>query len=451
MAHTLKIIKVTPADVESDVVDIGTYLNEYVPSSLSIDAVMSDPEATITETAIYYCDKATIALIETEVNDIEEAFAMARNHHNTGGGDRYYVKFQTSGGTNAYRSEIVDGRVRFDSKTLDYEWITKMVTVRVVWTRRAYWEENSETELSLSNGNGSGTGGVSVDNADDGNQDNYVGLTGSAITGALPTPLRITMKNETGGGIDVKNIHIGLNTFNASSFTHVIEGEDATGLSSSPANASASDGNYGRRSLGSSYTAIYWSITGAQLEYANGRYFRVLASLFNQTPVGDTWIRLKVLYSSTLLWVGEAVHIGSVVRPRLIDLGIVQLPPTLGGSWDMAALRFQLEAKCSVSGDLDLDFLQLTPTDSYQHLKQAGSYSVDNNAFVVDDGVYNRVYGENTSGDKYPLWVGHGDHLYAHPGKNSRLIFLWDRSNSAMTLSDALTARVYYRPRVLTI
>ena len=451
MAHTIKIIKVTPAAVESDVVDIGSYLNEYIPSSLTLEAVMSDPEATITETATYYCEKATIALIETEVNDIEYAFAMARYHYNSGAGDRYYVKFQTDGGSKVWRSEIVDGRVKFDKKALDWEWTTKMVTVRVIWTRRAFWEENSESEIELSNINQAvaATGGVQVDNHDDAAEDNYVDIAAAQVVGVLPTPARLQMKNDTGGALGYRDFYIGHSVYEPSNFTHVIEGEDFTGLTPT-VDANSSDGNYGTDPISSAYSVYNIDITGTQLDYAAGRYFRVLARLW-RVQYEDTYVKMAIRYSSTLIWQGDAVNIRPGTEFRLVDLGIIQLPPALAGRTGFATLNLRMDAKCASGGNFDLDFIQLTPLDSYQHLQQTASYSLDNNAYVVDDGIYDDSYAIDTSGDLYPLYVPHGDHIYLHPDKAQRVIFLIQRSNGTMIIADTIDVRVYYRPRVITI
>lgn len=454
MAHTLKIIKVTPADVESDVADLGAYLNEYIPSSLSLEQVMSDPEATITETANYYCDKATIALIETEINDIEYAFAMSRYHYNSGAGDRYYVKFQTDGGSKIWRSEITDGRVKYDKKAMDAEWITKMVTVYVIWTRRAFWEENSETELELSNINQAvpATGGVQVDNHDDAAEDNYVDIAAAQVVGVLPSPARITMKNDTGGALGYRDFYIGHSVYEPSNFTHVIEGESFTGLSNQ-VDANSSAGNFGRDALGSSYSSYNIDITGAQLDYAAGRYFRVLGRLATGLQFADVYVKLYIRYSSTLIWEGDAVNVipNAAAGMDLMDLGIIQLPPALAGRTGFATLNLRMDAKCASGGNFDLDFIQLTPLDSYQHLQQTASYSLDNNAYVVDDGIYDDSYAIDTAGDLYPLYVPHGDHIYLHPDKAQRVIFLIQRSNGDVTIADTIDVRVYYRPRVITI
>ena len=450
MAHTLKIIKVTPADVESDIVDLGTILSGYVPKSLSLAKVLGNPNAALTETAYYICDKASIALIETEINDIEWAFAQARNHQKTGAGNRYYVKFQADGSGSIWRSEILDGKVTFNRNTLDYEWIAKQLTVGVIWTRRAWWEDNSEDELELSNVNQvtPATGGVQVDNHDDGTHANFVVIASTQVEGALPAPCRISMKNDTGGTQSYYNIYVGLSTYSATAFEHIIEGEAGTGFTSTPASGSASGGSVGRKAMSSSWGVLYWTLTGTQMEYAGGRYFRLLMRTDGDPPE-NTYIRTSIVG----LWESDTILLdyGITADYEMHDLGVVQIPPGLAGVTDISGLNLRVEVKNSAGGDIDIDYIQMTPLDSYLNLTSSVSALLTSNYIIVDDGVKNITYREDTSGDKMSRHVRFGDHIYLWPGVAQRLIFLSSEHTGASDIATTMNVSVHYRQRMLTI
>ena len=448
MAHTLKIIKVTPADVESDVVDLGTILSGYVPKSLSLAKVLGNPNAALTETAYYICDKASIALIETEINDIEWAFAQARNHQKTGAGNRYYVKFQADGSGSIWRSEILDGKVTFNRNTLDYEWIAKQLTVGVIWTRRAWWEDNSEDELELSNVNGSGNGGIQVDNHDDGTHENFLDIASDQVDGVLPAPCRISMKNDTGGTQSYYNIYVGLSTYSATAFEHIIEGEDGTGFTSTPASGSASGGSVGRKAMSSSWGVLYWTLTGTQMEYAGGRYFRLLMRTDGDPPE-NTYIRTSIVG----MWESDTILLdyGVTADYEIHDLGVVQIPPGLAGVTDISSLALRIEVKNASAGDIDIDFFQLTPLDSYLHLNSSIGTGLTSNHIIVDDGIKNIAYEEDTSGDKMSRYVRYGDHVSLWPGVAQRIIFLSSESDGASVIATTMNVSVHYRPRMLTI
>jgi hypothetical protein len=161
MAHTLQIV------YGSTTIDISTgdYAVSYTPR---------DPGGgeTVTENATVRVMASSLANMQSDIRSINTAFEAARRRRKTGIGDRVYIKFQESGDSDTYRSEVwarrpneLPGRVTILDPTM-YERIftAEVAMLRISWSRRGYWEDNSETELSISNGSGTGTGGQTVVN-----------------------------------------------------------------------------------------------------------------------------------------------------------------------------------------------------------------------------------------------------------------------------------------------
>jgi hypothetical protein len=161
MAHTLQIV------YGSTTIDLSTgdYAVSYTPR---------DPGGaeTVTENLTVRVMAANLADMQSDIRDISTAFEAAKRRRKTGTGDRVYIKFQESGDSDTYRSEIwsrrpndLPGRVTILGPTM-YERIftTEVAMLRISWSRRGYWEDDSETELALKNGSGSGTGGITVVN-----------------------------------------------------------------------------------------------------------------------------------------------------------------------------------------------------------------------------------------------------------------------------------------------
>lgn len=115
---------------------------------------------------------SNLAGLQAAVRNINKAFQAAQRRRQTGTSDRVYVHFQESGDSDTYRSEIwsdnldeVPGRVVVPSMWLTLRfWDNEKIKILITYSRRPFWEDASETELSLSNGSGSGTGGQTVRN-----------------------------------------------------------------------------------------------------------------------------------------------------------------------------------------------------------------------------------------------------------------------------------------------
>lgn len=160
MAHTLDIIHgSTTISLNSG----DNNLFDYTP--------VDSGNGTVTETATVVVSGSAVTDIQSTLESIKNAFRLASRRADRGHGDRVYIKFQPDGYSSAYRSELMRPSSDEDAGTLSYNrdvlgirWEAKSVEATLRWTRRNWWEANSESELSLANGGGSGAGGQTIYN-----------------------------------------------------------------------------------------------------------------------------------------------------------------------------------------------------------------------------------------------------------------------------------------------
>jgi hypothetical protein len=131
----------------------------------------------------------------------------------------------------------------------------------------------------------------------------------------------------------------------------------------------------------------------------------------------------------------------------VVNLGAFPLPP--GGydaSWGALKLRLTLRL-ANGTANTYLDFIQITPTDSYRALDMR-PIAVANNALIVDNGYDGLAYVE-TGGVRAPHVLPRGDPLMVWPGKLQRIYVL--ASYQDFYITDKWAARLWYRPRRVSI
>lgn len=399
----------------------------------------------------------TVANIRSAVNVVERLLNDARRRRETQQGARVWLEYRPVATDDYYRSELFDGRVVWSSEPGE-RMITQATSARVrvaVLVERAPWWEGAEAELQLSTSNASAaTGGRTIYNHDDAGtgHDNWVQIASTQVGGVLPAPVRVELTNTVGSAQSYRKLHMATNAYGTpASFTHILEAEDASGGGTPTADANCSGGEYLAISLGTGIDlSLAWTISAAQLGYALGRYFRVLARF--QDTTGNATVRMAVYDSAgtTLLYAGETFVFGAADAYGIVkDLGTVPLPPG-GYTSSYTAITLVME----ITGPLiaELDFLQLTPLDAYRYVELFGA-AVANNAAIVDDGLEGITY-VRTSSAAAGLASPRGEPLLVFPGKTQRLIFLHetvDSGNPASPIANTMTARVYYRPRRPTV
>ncbi len=130
------------------------------------------PAVAVTESAVIEISGANATAIQSALNALETLLSVnAPRRQRTEQGSQVFVIYQPSGGATTYRSEILSGALELQPDSQDYaRWFTNFkVNVTLAWTRRPFWEANTETQLALTNGNGTATTSpLNVFNCNDG-------------------------------------------------------------------------------------------------------------------------------------------------------------------------------------------------------------------------------------------------------------------------------------------
>jgi len=410
----------------------------------------------VTETTIVNLS-GTDAAIRTVTNGVERMFEAARRRALLGVGTRIFAEYRPVSSDPFYRSEILDGRISWadnpDLRRLEPVAGNPTVQVAVIWERRAWpdgtsWE-GQETELALSSkANASPvTGGVSIANSTDSTHGNWVQA--ASVVGSGPAPLRINLKNTSGSSQAYGNFWLATNAqSDPTTFTHILEGESRTaGYGTVTADGACSGGNYVSRAVAGT-TDILWPLPTTVTQSGEGRNFRLLARLRN-LPIAPIYATPMIKDGNGLTILGEGIEVMiPTAGYRIIDLGALPIPPGAGDATSLAALTFYLLLRCDTSATLELDYIQLTPTESLRHLLQRG-YSIPNNDAVEDDGINGLAYAIS-GGVKYPLHVQMGSPVMVWPNATQRIYILFDSDSGASPVAATSTIRAYYRPRRVT-
>lgn len=437
----MHVLNLTDGTTTISLTTSGVMLRSYTPTA-------GRDEQPVTESIDLMVYGASTTAMQSRINDIERMLAAARRRAKTNMGARVYLQFQPIGDSTLWRSEILSGVLALDETALTV-FGQAQVRAALVVTRVGYWE-GAEVELQLSTSTqAAATGGRTVRNHDDGDSgdDNWVQIAASQVGGVLPAPARVLLTNTTGSAQAYARLWMAVNAFSdPANFVHMIEAESrAAGIGTVTSDASCSNGSRldVTLSAGASGVINFW-INAAQLQRTRGRRFRLLARFAANTGTPTITPRLVDDTGNTPLWFGESVIVATQGQ-HIADLGTVALPV---GGWGSNYGGVALSLSCRGAMNAQLDFIQLTPLDSYRYVELFG-YAVANNAALVDDGIEDRTY-VLSGGVAYPYAAPRGSPLLLQPNTTQRIIFLHQTATAA-PISSAFSVRVYHRPRRLTL
>lgn len=433
----------------------------YFPRTAELDMSIADEierweNARVTE-ACEVVLAGTSAAIVAAVQAIEGILAKAQRRAYAVSGESAYVEYQSYSAASVYRSQLLDGRVVWSEepalRRLPDSGETA-VKIMIAWTRMGYWE-GPETELQLSNTSNSGaagTGGRTIYNQDTATTgtDNYVQIASSQIAGVAPAPVKVKLQNNTGVTESYRYIHLAVNALANPAMSHQIEGESAYVLSDGAiaADASSSGGQVWRVTGVSSVKRISFTLGATLMQQTLGRNFRLLGRF----PASGTGVYAKITLRSgsdtgALLAETEETLLSGAYNIK--DLGTLPLPP---GGYNPSSdeLWLVIELRAVSSQTVDLDFVQLFPTEAYRYITQRGETLASNDA--IWDNMIDRpwqTYAEAiATGYRRSLYSTVG-RLYVWPGKTQRILVLW--TGASVTITDSFSVRVWYRPRVATV
>lgn len=443
------------------------FLLDYEPSTPNItqqeaiSAIVDGGELTsatqrnVTESARALIVGANGAAVQTTVRTIERLLRQAEERQRLKGGPaKVYVNVQMDSDVNVWRSEILSGSVALMDRVWE-EWSNNQAEIVITWSRRFYWEEGESYVAIYNPETDSNVTELDIVNHNNGTDRNYAQIPAASIGGSLPAACRIELKNTTGGTLGYNNVYIGYARWvNGASWDHTVEGEDnEQGGGTDTSDAGSSGGNYHARTWTPSvdYSSIQYifSITGTQLGYANGGYFRLLAR-FTNNPNATTYVKTQVRSQGTnILFETPEVKLKA---QQLQDLGVIQLPPSLSQlpSYALGTLALYMFARDTAAGSMSIDYIQLTPLDGWRHLNVIGTNFADD-TIVIDDGMADIAYTQEPSVGAQGNIVALGQPILLWPGVAQRLYFLFDEDNGNSVIDRDQSVRVAYRQRRLTI
>jgi hypothetical protein len=411
---------------------------------------------------------ATAAAVDTSVEAISEVLSDILALRGTGG-SKIYLRFQPQGSSSTWRAEVLSVRmVQSEDRALEnyerafYSGTSNFLRrLTLIIERVPYWESINETELSLSNGHGSGTGGVTVHNTNDGSNDNYVQISGSAIGGSERTPLRVRFKNTQASADKINNVWIcrnGRYTPNTTLLTYEAENYDrkwAGATASADTKWSNGSSLHASGSLGGpGVLVIEWDMAASDLQKYRGRWFHVL---INTDRVLSYRCKMRVMLEqiSTL---SETPYY-DVTYDGIHDLGAVKIPPFDFGNVTTYPLSLAFEAYDPDGGNVDfyLDCVHLYPSEPADGflIGDPIGYQMPQNWGVMFNGIERRTYTESPASGVTSHYAKGGRYIEAEPGEDCRLIFTWDKmtATGVQICERSWTAQVqaWYRQRRLHI
>jgi hypothetical protein len=423
-------------------------LNHYVPETPKrVGPGVLDFE-NVTESIEVTFSASTTAAALSALNYVERLLVAARLRQLSGLGNRVYLKYQPINDTTMWRSEVMEGSLRLGERAMTT--FGQAVIEATITITRAPWWEGDETSVPLSNGNGSdNTSGLTIYNHDDADtgHDNWVQIAANEIEGVLPTPVKVTLTNNTGASQDYRHIYMATNAFSdPANLSCIIEGESSVSGGTVASLAGTSGGQYLHSTLpGTTYW--HFTLSTSLLTKMAGRFFRVLGNFISLT-LSDVYATAQIRDQYGLIILSEGEEVLLPTTDLLADLGALPFPPG-GYNTNWAAQRLVIKLRSAAAVQVSCDFLQLTPLDSWRLLYQRG-YQAINGSAIVDDGIEQLTYLQESGKDE-PIYTTYGQPLYIFPSSNpQRLIILHDEVGSSPP-GNTFSMKVAYRPRRLTL
>lgn len=393
--------------------------------------------------------------VDATIAKLEKLFQQARQRLLGGaaGIDWVYVKVTIDSAT--WRSPVQDGQVVIGGESwIKYERALGTREATVLVARAAWWESDTETEISLTNANGTDvTGGIYVGHFNDLSGSvpakvcNYVEIAAAKVTGDLPAPARIKMMRNVPAA-NVQDVMVSLNAYSGpGSLAH--QGAVTISAGSTTALAGTWGGNY--QSKAGTSISVSMDIT-AQAASLQGAYYRVLARM---SVTGACKIKLfctagdATAYGKQVILPATASH----ANFSWVDLGIIQIPAGLipGVQAEAITLGWTVTADSSVT--YEADCYQICPLDGWRRARLSSAVYRSNQYIYLDE-ILGVIYGAYGSyGTQYA--TVYGSPLKLFPNRLQRLYFETNQTlvpaTAINTSNDNMSVMVSYRPRRRTL
>lgn len=366
-------------------------------------------------------DTATVAfsgsnsVLKTQVNRIEALLEQAKHSHLP----TVYMEYHHNISGYQSRSPLVGGRVVWSDERAKREVYqgNAFGEFDLIFERANYWEGPEEAAAAMAlirNGDTSPYNDVNL----------------NTISGALPTPLKVTINNNVGGGSMFTNkFYLGIDQIDLDGTEHMLNG------------GSTSWGS----AINHSTRLFTLPIPTDFLDKTQGRDMHILAGF---SSLVASFLYLKASVYTSIGGIHILAHAGNekeVGNRKLINLGTLPIPP---GGVANSEIALCITGYSTNPGSATLDFVQLIPATNSVELTQTG-YQINSSTSIVEDGIEEVAYTTNGT-VRYQIIQRSGGPLLAYPQRNNRLYVLFDEGNS-FNASKQMTVTVNYRARRITI
>jgi hypothetical protein len=359
--------------------------------------------------------RATFSTIRRLLRDAQERTAGNKRI------DALYLVHNPAGGVSgAYRSEVTGGRVGWsEQRTLrQMSGVTDTAGETGIFIERLnYFEDVAETQIvtnwTILNGNNLPY--------------NYATL--GTIVGNLPAPIRVEIRNTSGGDVNADDFYLNIDAFvGMTTNEHLLAGDSAV---------------WGANLTDSTHI-LEAAIPDAVLVKCAGQEMNILAAF--STLSSSVYLR-AVLYT-----VRDGLYLPSIRGKEvyansreLINLGSLPIPAS-GYATGSSSVVLGIVGRSVLAGAATLEFIQIMPAAGMVNLYYNDFDMVDDGA-IFDDGTM-AYYQE--SGNKFDTVFRIGGPLLAIPGKTNRLTMLMDEGTLFDETKEFLI-NAWYRPRRSTV
>lgn len=400
----------------------------------------SDESEPVDELVKVHC--ATFTDLRYMQNLTNRLFKTARRRQQTRSTTRVFMQWRGDGSETLYRSEVENGRAYA---------VGKLGRDLQLAIRRTPWWEGPETSIQISNGNGSSASGLLINNHTSGAASSYFTVPGVLVDGDTECKCRLELTNTA--AVDLMDIYVGVMKGSTAWTTAAfLQGESAITGGSNQSDAFSSNGQYRQVTFsGTSATLIIgWTIGDSLLSLINSRS-AVPIVRFSTTPPGtDIQIRWALFYGVAPVFRTDWQTLNPFSQ---LHAGLpIPLPPRpSGGAFADHTLYIEARRGNGAATTLNIDFVQLFPTDCFRRYTPA-SYYIPQNWRVVDDSIDDLLYTQaGAGGARATNYVAYGEPLSLNPGENATFCILTVSNTGTMSISQTLSAKLVLRPRRMTI
>ena len=435
------------------------YLDLHQNGYLVLDYPMrSGVEETVTETITVLVTAASVAAMQSQKLAIGRYLDAAnrRNDRYSGqyqAGNRIYVTVLPDGEATEWRSEILAAAMEPDQDALRI-WGNIKEIVRITITRRNFWEDMTERYPTIDNYHGVSTlvaglypSGLTVDNQQSATpslKTNSVRIPAAQVTGDLPAPAKIKLKNSTGSAQNYRQFIFWNNAYalpTVNNYAYLLEGEAAlTGYSGSAVADSSCEAGSRWDLTFTDNGEVRLTLSGNVTQAFGSRPIHVLARFKSFS---------SDIYAKAEVWAaGGTVALTPWVQERLLsnaaliqDLGTI-ITSTRATNNDQLQLAIKLRGSGSKS--VSLDFIHLAGPDGFRLISMPdGSFGT--NDALIDDGIDEQTYLLWNDTNRAPTLIPYGKPILLYPNVDQRMSVLWAGTSYDINWSSTLT--LYYRPR----